>query len=112
MLLAKLMVAADDAAFEQAPNAFDAIRMNVSAYPFLSFVIDRLMVCVARINAIIDRGEIGIDTLGFRAGILLKKVGYRFSIRMRLDFEPDRSATLDRAHDGRLVADVACAHAL
>ncbi len=51
MLFAQLVVAANDAPLEQAPYAFDAIGMNVTANPFLSAMVNACVLAVPKSTA-------------------------------------------------------------
>ena len=68
MLLAKLMIAADHAPLKKAPNAFDAICVNVAANPFFSTMVNAIVFSVPKVHALKGRRGIGINALGFRAG--------------------------------------------
>ncbi len=46
MLLRKLVVGTDNRTLEKAPNAFNAVRVNVAAYPFFASVDNMLVRCV------------------------------------------------------------------
>ena len=64
MLLAQLVVRTDDATLEQAPRAFDGLRVNLAAHPFLVTVIDALVPGVGVSDATIGGPLVGVDVLG------------------------------------------------
>jgi len=53
VLRAHLMVRTDDGPLEKAPDAFDPVRVNVSAYPFFRAVVNALMLCVVIADAVV-----------------------------------------------------------
>lgn len=64
MLLAQLVVRTDDATLEQAPRAFDGLRVNLAAHPFLVTVIDALVRRVSVPDAPVGWPLVGVDVLG------------------------------------------------
>ncbi len=80
MFLVQLMVAADYVPLEQAPDGFDGMGMHVAAHPLLRFVVNGLMLGVAKIDTLIHWRKVRIDALRIRRNVLLQKVANRFSI--------------------------------
>ncbi len=59
--MAQMVVAADDRALEQAPDAFHAVSMHVTAYPYFSPMVDGFMDYVLVGKVAVGRPLVSID---------------------------------------------------
>lgn len=67
MLDGELVVRTDHGAVEEAPNGFDGVGMNLSAYPFVGVVVDVLVLGVGVPDAPVGAQRVGVDRFGVRA---------------------------------------------
>src|SRR5437762_1987272 len=94
MFNTNLMIRADDRTLEQAPNAFDAVSVNVANNPFLNRVVHRPMLRVGTFNSYIGRKLIGIDRFRVRGGVIADKLLQNVFSRVRDNLQPNHTATL------------------
>ena len=104
MLLRDLVEGSNDAALEQAPDAFDAVRVNVTDNPFLGGVVDGLVAGVGVGNAEIGSKLVGVDGLGLVADCAGNEVVERALADIGDALQSDAPAALDCPGNPRLVA--------
>src|SRR5947207_11432934 len=102
-----LVTGTDDRTLQEAPNALDAVGVNVADNPFLNRVINGAMLRVGIFNSPIGRKLIGID--GFRVwrGVVANKLLQNVFGRMRYDLQPNHAAALDCSNRDSLIRLVA-----
>ena len=109
MFSAHLVVGTDDRPLKQAPDAFDAIGMNVAPHPFLRTVIDALVLCVgvsasvvAGIVVSVDPACVGMSRFSHET---MKHLGVS---PLLAPFDPkiDLAAAFQGTENHRLIADV------
>ena len=103
MLRGNLMIGTHDRPLEQAPNAFNGVRVNVAAHPFLLMVVDRFVLGVVVSDAAIGGPFVGHDPLSLGNGVLLDEAVKRLAVIPPLDSEPDVPAALNRTEHDRLI---------
>src|SRR5258708_23210570 len=108
MLLTNLMVRTDDSAFKQAPSAFDAVRVNISAHPLFSLVIDALMLRVPILDSVVGRKFVSDNPLRGVVRVLFYERMENFlgCLLARLNPKANLSAPLKRPENHRLVVHV------
>src|SRR6266568_623946 len=97
MLCRHLMVRTNYRPLKQAPDAFDAVGMNVATDPFFFAVIDRFVGGIVVLNATVGVPVVRHDSSGFWRCVLADKPVERLPVSPLLDSQPDLAATLDRA---------------
>lgn len=112
MLFAKLMVGADNRPFEQAPDAFNRIGMDITANPFLTTMVNAVVLGISKIYRLKSGRGISVNALCLGTDVLLQEMGHSRGVHALFDFQADWTATLDCSHDRRLVPDIAFTHAL
>ena len=65
MLPTDLVERAHDGTLEQAPHAFNAVRVHVTDHPFVHGVVDGLVHCVFVTDAAIGQKLVSVDSLRF-----------------------------------------------
>src|SRR6266487_446914 len=110
MLNTHLMIRADDRPLQEAPNAFDAVSVNVSNNPFLSRVINPLVFCVRIFNSPISGHFIGVDRFRVRSGVVVNKLVQRSLVSVRNNLEANLALSLDCSDCDSLVTLVAASH--
>src|SRR5579863_7770662 len=108
MLHAHLVIGPNDASLEQRPHAFHAIRVNVSAHPFLGAVIHALVLRVLVLDSAVALVFIRHNALCLVSNHLIYKSVKHFlgSFFPSLNFEMRMSAALDGSKYHRLVSEV------
>jgi hypothetical protein len=81
VLHADLVVSADDAALEKAPDALNAVRVDIPAHPFFLRVINALVPRVFVGNADVGGELVGVDRFGIGRGMLMDEGVECFLIR-------------------------------
>lgn len=112
MLHAYLVIRTDDRAFKQAPHAFDAVRVNITAYPFFRAVIDRLVPRVFIGDSVVSGKLVGVDRLRLWVGVVFDKLVKRFLVRILDDLKANLALALNRTDGDGLVSTVAASHSL
>jgi hypothetical protein len=74
MLDAHLVIGTDDGAFKQAPNALNAIGVNVAYNPLLGGVINPTMLSVLILNSPICGHFVCVDRLCIRRGVIFDEL--------------------------------------
>lgn len=103
MLRADLMVGTDDGPLEQAPNALDAVGVNVATDPFFLAVINRFVAGVFVCDSAICPPFVRHDARCLGSSFLTDEVVKGFPIVPLLDRQANLPAALDRAEHHRLV---------
>lgn len=106
MLLADLVIGADDRALEQAPNVLDGIGMGDAAHPLLLLMVDLLVLRVVIANAIIGRPLICADRLGFVVGEFPDEGMQGLAVGSRNLAHANVTAALDNARDDGFIGEV------
>ena len=111
MLRTDLVERADDGALQQAPDAFDAVRVHIADDPFLDGVTDDAVPRVGIPDAEVRQQLIGVDRLG-----LVLDVPVNESVERRLAdvgdaLKPYLAAALDRSRNPGLSDPVPGSHA-
>src|SRR5260370_4073331 len=112
MLGAYLMIRTNNTAFKQAPDAFHAVCMNITAYPLFGAVVHCLMCCVFIGYAQIRRVLIGHQALSLRVCRIFDESMKHLSICFLSAFhpQPDRATAFDRTQYHRFVVEVPAAN--
>lgn len=110
MLHADVVIRADDRPLEQAPDALDAVRMNVSAHPFLYAVIDALVLRVLIGNTEIGGKLIGVDGFRVGSGVFGNEFVKHFLAGMLDDLKANLAPALHGSDGDSLVPLVSVAH--
>ena len=110
MLHADLMVRADDRPFQEAPDAFNAVRMNVAMHPLLRAMVDRLVLGVRVGDTFVARMLIGVDVLRLRGRRLVDEVMELLLVHPSQRLDPNRAFAFQRTDDCHLVPAIAPAH--
>jgi hypothetical protein len=103
VLDAELVVRADHAAVEEAPNALHGVRVNLTVDPFVARVVDPLMPRVLVTDAAIRTVRVGVDRLGIVGYDVIQEA---VNARVRCvgsHAKPDLTTALDSAENHRLV---------
>ena len=107
MFSGQLVVRPHNGTFKQAPYAFYAVGVNVSAYPFFCRMIDRFMAGVGISYSPVVPILIRINRLARRVSRFRNKFTKLKSIAVRNDFQSDFSAALNRSNNCSLVVSMA-----
>src|SRR5579864_502080 len=112
MLYAHLMIGANQAALEQRPDAFHAVRVNITAHPFLGTVIDTFVFSVLVLDSGITRILVGHDPLRFVGNHLFDKSVKDFLGRLlaTLSLQMNMATAFDSAKHHSLVSDISAAN--
>ena len=80
MLRTDLMIRTNNRPLEERERAFDRVRMHVAAHPFVSGVVDALVLGLLVFDALVGYKVVGIDGLSI-GSMLLDKLVERFGLR-------------------------------
>ncbi len=112
MLLADLMIGADQGALEKRPSALDGVCVDVSPYPFLGGVVDRLVRCVLVAHVPVSGPIIRIDGFCIWRNIVGHEFMQVFPRPTLALLDLDVAAALDCPDDELLIALVAMSNVL
>ena len=104
VLDAHLVESAHEGALEEAPDAFDAVRVNVADDPFFFGVVHGFMARVVVGDPDIGLEFVRVDGLGLILHVALDEVVERPTLDIGDAFDANLAAALDGARDPRLVA--------
>src|SRR6266487_4515363 len=107
MLYTYLMIRTNDRTLKQAPNALDAVSMNISNNPLFSGVIKPLVLSVGIFNSPIGGHFVGIDRFRVRCRVVVNKLVQRCFVSVRNNLQANLSGALDCPDSNGLVALVA-----
>ena len=122
MLNAHLMIRTDDGALEQAPDALNAVSVNVADNPFLGRVVNPMVLRVGILNAPIGRKLVGVDRFRVGRGVVVNELVQGRLVRVLDDLKPNLSRRwtapmaialfpfVAAAHPAHLPADVGFVH--
>src|SRR5438132_10919217 len=110
MFNAHLMIGTDDRAFEQAPNAFNAVRMHVTNNPFLLRVINPLMLSVGILNSPIGGHFVCVDRFRVWRGVIMDKLMQRCLVSVGDNLQPNLSGALNCSNSYSIFPLVAESH--
>ena len=96
MLRADLVERAHDGSLKQAPDALDAVGVNVSDDPLLRRVIDRPVDRVVVFDSDVGAELVGVDGLGLVPDVALDEPVERLLADVGDAFESDLAVPLDR----------------
>src|SRR5437870_1713314 len=105
-----LMIGTDDRTLEKAPNAFDAISVNVANNPFLSGVINPLMFRVGVLNSPVSWHFIGVDRFCIRCSVIMDKLVQRCFVGVRNNLQSNLAFALYRSDSDSFIALVTASH--
>ena len=105
MFFTDLMIGTHDRTFEKAPDVLNGVSMNITLNPFVSTVINRLVLCSFIRNTFVSRRIISIDLI--RCGMTVNKGVKRLFIGMFNDIKRSIAATLNRTYYQSLIALIA-----
>src|ERR1043166_323468 len=111
MLHTDLVVSTNNRAFKKAPDAFDAVGVNIAANPLFRAVADALMPRVFISDAKVSGKFIGVDGFGLRIGVISNELVKRSPVSMTNNLQPNLAFTLNRSDGNRLVSFIASTHA-
>lgn len=111
MLHAHAMKRADDTAFQQAPNALNAVRVNLSAHPLLFPVVHRLMHRVRVANARVGRKLVRVDGLRIGRGVVCDELVENRLTRVMNDLQANLAPALNGTDSDGLVSAIPAPHA-
>ena len=111
MLHADLVVSADDAALQEAPNALDPVSVNVAAHPFLCAVVHALVPRVFIGNSEVSGKLIRIDRFRVWRGVVRDELVERGLGSVLNDLQPNLAVPLQGSDGDGLAPFVAVAHA-
>ena len=111
MLHANLVISADDAAFEEAPNALDAVRVNIPANPLFFRMIDALMASIRVANSFVSRKLVSVDRLRLRICVVCDELVKRGLVSVGDDLKANLAFALHGSYRDGLVSPIATAHA-
>jgi hypothetical protein len=97
MLHRKLVIRADHAALEKAPDALNGVCVNVAANPFFFAVVNRFVARILVADVFVANPLIRIDRSGIRRGIFLNELFQQKTIRTFNDLQSNFAAALNRA---------------
>src|SRR5207253_5630472 len=106
MLLADLMIGADDRAFQKAPHALNGVGMHLPPYPFLLRVIDGQVLRVLVSDAFVCLPLVGDDLPCFVVGKLVDEAMQRQASYVRDHAHADITTTLHSTGNDRFVGTV------
>lgn len=95
----------------QAPDAFNAVRVNISAHPLLGAVINTLMPCISVRDPDISGKLIRVDRFRVRRGVVGNELVEGFLVRAFDDLPAKYPAALNGCDGDGLVALVTAPHA-
>src|SRR5437016_13144538 len=95
MFDAYLMIRADDRTLEQAPNAFNAVGMNITNYPFFRRVIHPTMFRVGILNPPISRHFVGVDRFRVSCSDVMDELMQRGLVGMGDNLQPNLASPVD-----------------
>jgi len=104
VLLADLVVSANDGAVQDAPHAFDGVRVNLPDDPFLLPVVDRRVQRALVFDALVGFPIVGEDGISVLVYVLVNEAVQGLAGAVLDDAETDAAAALHRADDEGLVA--------
>src|SRR5205823_8543960 len=86
MLDTHLMIRTDDRTLQEAPDAFDAVSVNITYNPFILRVINPFMLCVGIVNSPIRWHFVRVNRFGVRRSVVMDKLvqGRLVSVRDNL----------------------------
>src|ERR1700733_3958787 len=99
MLHAHLMIRTDDRPLKKAPNAFNAVCMNIAVHPFLFGVIDRTVFGVVVLDAAIANVLISVNVLGTRGRSLMDEIVKLLFINPAKRLDPNRAFAFKGTND-------------
>ena len=104
MLHADLVEGTHDGTLEQAPHAFDAVRVDIAHDPFVEVVLHGVMLDAHTVpEATVGRKLVGVDGEGFIGDGALDEVVQGGPFRVRDALQADAPVTLHGTHDDGLV---------
>ena len=74
MLGGDFMIRADKRPLEKRPDTFYGVGMNITPNPFLSTMVDSLMLRIMVSNSVVSRPFIDINSFCVRSGVLSDKL--------------------------------------
>src|SRR6266496_1122177 len=95
MFDAHLMIGADDRPLQEAPDALDAVGVNITNNPFLSGVINPPMLRVGIFDAPIRWHFIRVDRFRVRRGVIVNELVENDLSGVRDNLEANLSLALD-----------------
>lgn len=110
-LRADLVVCADNGAFQQAPDAFNAVCVNIPAHPLIRAMVDSLVALIGIAYAIVSRPFIRVDRFRIRGGVVSNELVKCSLVGMFDNLQTDFATTLNRSDCDGLVFPVATAFA-
>ena len=111
MLDTHLMIRTDDRTLKQAPDALNAVSMNIANNPFLGGVINPLVFRVGILNSPIRWHFVGVDRFRVRRGVVVDELVQHGLGRVRDDLQSNHAVALNGSNSDSLVALVTASHA-
>jgi hypothetical protein len=102
MLHAHLMIRTHNRPLKKAPDAFDAVGVDVAMHPFLLRVVDRAVLGIVVLNAAIAGMLVGVDVLRVGSRRLVDEIVELLLIDPLESFHANRAFALKRADDALL----------
>src|SRR5437868_1860412 len=105
-----LMIRPDDRPLEQAPNALDAVSVNVANNPFLLRVINPLVLRVGILDSPIRWHLVCVDRLCVWCGVIVNKLVKHGLGSVRDNLQANLALPLDGSDSDSLISLVAASH--
>src|SRR5260370_3611019 len=111
MLNAHFMVRTNDRTLQEAPNALDAVGVNIADNPFLGEVINPSVLRVGIFDSPISRHFVRVDRFRVRRGIIVNELVKHGLSSVRDNLQTNLSLALDGSDCDGLIAFVTSPHA-
>src|SRR5438094_10421565 len=102
-----LMIRTDDRTLQEAPDAFDAVSVNITYNPFILRVINPFMLCVGIVNSPIRWHFVRVNRFGVRRSVVMDKLVQGRLVSVRDNLQPNLSGALNCSNSDSLVPFVA-----
>jgi len=109
MLHAHFMIRTHNRPLEKAPDAFNAVGVNVAMHPFLFGMVDRAVHRVLVLNTAIARMLVGVNLLRVRSRRLVDEIVKLLFVHPLESFKTNRAFALKRADNACLVTAITTA---
>src|SRR5438067_2990546 len=103
MFDAHFMIRADDRTLQEAPNALNAVSVNIANNPFFGGVINPLVLSVRIFDSPIRGHFIGVDRFRVRCGVVMDKLMKHSLSSVRDDLQANHAVALDCSDSDSLV---------
>ncbi len=104
MFFRDLMIRTHNRTLQETPDVLYGVGINIATYPLVSTVVDRLVLGIFVLNAVVSRPIIGINRFGIRCGMRVNELVKRLSISVLDSLKHNITVSLHSPYSQCLVA--------